>query len=112
MKKLEAIIRSSKFEDIKEGLHDIGINFFTFFDVKGQGLEKGDEILYRGSVYDSGYIPRMKIEIIVDEDKLEEVIETIQKFGRTGNIGDGKIIITPVEAFIRIRTGEVGLEAL
>lgn len=112
MKKIEAIIRSSKFEDIKEGLMEIGIQFFTFFQVKGHGMEKEDEFVYRGVPYDAGYIPRLKIEIIIDDDKVDPVVETIQKNGRTGKIGDGKIIITNVESFIRIRTGEEGHEAL
>ena len=106
MKKIEAIIRFSKFEDVKEGLHEIDINFFTYLEVKGHGLEKNAEITYRGVPYDSGYIPRLKLELIVEDSKVESVIEVIQENGRTGNIGDGKIIITNIESFVRIRTGE------
>lgn len=112
MKKIEAIIRFSKFEDIKEGLQQIGIPFFTFSEVKGHGLEKEDDLQYRGVPYDSGYIPRLKLEIVVDNKKVDTVVETIQTNGRTGKIGDGKIIITNVESFIRIRTGEAGENAL
>ena len=112
MKKIEAIIRFSKFEDIKEGLHDIAVYFFTYLEVKGHGLEKNAEITYRGVPYDSGYIPRLKLEIIVDNEKVDEVVEVIQTNGRSGKIGDGKIIISNIESFIRIRTGEVAHEAL
>lgn len=112
MKKIEAIIRSSKFEDVKEALQEIAVYFFTFLEVKGHGLEKTDEFTYRGAPYDSGYIPRLKLEVIVSDEKLQEVINTIIKSARTGNIGDGKIIVTPVEAFIRIRTGEENLAAI
>ncbi len=110
MKKIEAIIRSSKFEDVKEGLEEIGIHFFTFLEVKGHGREKSEEVVYRGATYDSGYIPRLKLEVIVKEEDLDMVINTIAVNARTGKIGDGKIIVTNVEVFQRIRTGE-NLEA-
>lgn len=112
MKKIEAIIRSSKFEDIKDGLLEIGVQFFTFLEVKGHGMEKEDELVYRGVPYDAGYIPRLKIEIVIDDEKVDAVVESIQSNGRSGKIGDGKIIITNVESFIRIRTGEEGHSAL
>lgn len=112
MKKIEAIIRLAKFEDIKEGLLEVGIKFYTFMEVKGHGMEKGDGITYRGVPYDSGHIPRLQLEIIVDDDKLDEVIECIIENGQTGKIGDGKIIVTNVESFIRIRTGEMQERAL
>lgn len=112
MKKIEAIVRFSKFEDIKEALEKIGINFFTYLEVNGHGKQKGDTVIYRGAIYDSGDIPRMKIEIIVPSEKVEDVVGAIMSEGRTGNIGDGKIIVTPVDQFIRIRTGESGDGAL
>ena len=112
MKKVEAIIRKSKFEDVTEALEGAGINFFTFIEVKGHGKQKGDEITYRGAHYDSGYIPRLQIELIVPDDKVKLVVETISDHARTGKIGDGKIIVTSVESFMRIRTGEQGEDAL
>ena len=112
MKKIEAIIRQSKFEDVEEALGNIGVNFFTYADVFGHGRQKGETVTYRGVVYDSGDIPRILIELIVTDEKLEEVINTIVENGRTDTIGDGKIIVTNVEKFIRIRTGESGKDAL
>lgn len=112
MKKVEAIIRSSKFEDVKEALEAIEVKFFTYLEVKGHGMEKGDEIVYRGVPYDSGYIPRQKLEIVVEDTQLDNVIQTIIEHARTGKIGDGKIIVTPVESFIRIRTGESAAAAM
>ena len=112
MKKVEAIIRSSKFEDVKEALEESGIRFFTFLEVKGHGMEKNDEITYRGVPYDSGYIPRLKLEVVVKDEQLNQVIDTISTTARTGKIGDGKIIVTTVETFIRVRTGESAEAAL
>ena len=112
MKKIEAIVRFSMFEDIKEALEKIGINFFTYLEVNGHGKQKGETVTYRGSVYDSGGIPRIKIELVVPESKVDDVIAAILSDARTGNIGDGKIIVSPVEQFIRIRTGESGNDAL
>ncbi|MCL4138141.1 UNVERIFIED_CONTAM: hypothetical protein GTU68_064399 [Idotea baltica] len=112
MKKIEAIIRTSKFEDVKEALENIGINFFTYLEVKGHGMEKNDEITYRGVPYDSGYIPRQKLEVVVEDSSVEKVVRVITENAKTGNIGDGKIIITNVEEFIRIRTGEASDAAI
>ena len=112
MKKIEAIIRFSKFEDVKEALENIGVNFFTYAEVFGHGRQKGDAVTYRGAVYDSGDIPRILIELIVADARLDEVIDTIVTTGRTDTIGDGKIIVTNVEKFIRIRTGESDDDAL
>jgi len=112
MKKLEAIIRTSKLEDVTEGLEVIGVKFFTFSEVKGHGNEKPSEITYRGVPYDSGYIPRTKIELVVEDSKLSQVISTISENARSGKIGDGKIIVTNVEGFYRVRTGEEGQDAL
>lgn len=112
MKKIEAIVRFSKFEDIKEALESIGVNFFTFLEVNGHGKQKGDTVTYRGAVYDSGDIPRLKIEIIAPDAKVNEIIETLITTGRTGEIGDGKIFVSPVEQFVRIRTGERDKDAL
>jgi nitrogen regulatory protein P-II 1 len=112
MKKIEAIIRTSKFEDVYEALSEIGIAFMTTYDVKGFGLEHGSSQTYRGTTYNVGFIPRTKIELIVTEDHVEDVVSTIQKVANTGKVGDGKIFIMDVEAVIRIRTGEVGELAL
>ena len=112
MKKVEAIIRSSKFEDVTEALESVGINFFTFLEVKGHGRQKADEISYRGAHYDSGYIPRLLLEIVVPDKKVSSVVSIICEHARTGNIGDGKIIVTPVDSFTRVRTGETGDDAL
>ncbi len=112
MKKIEAIIRTSKLEDVTEGLESIGIKFFTFSEVSGHGNEKPTEITYRGVPYDKGYIPRTKLVLVVQDSKLDQVIAVISENARTGKIGDGKIIVTPVEGFYRIRTGEEGQDAI
>ena len=112
MKKIEAIVRFSKFEDVKDALEGIGINFFTYLEVYGHGKQKADAVTYRGAVYDSGDIPRVKIELVVTEAKSQEVITTILENAKTGVIGDGKIIVSDVTEFYRIRTGEEGDAAL
>ena len=112
MKKIEAIIRLSKFEDVEEALEKVGVNFFTFLEVNGHGKQKGEAVTYRGAVYDSGDIPRLKLEVVVPDGKAQSVIDAILNNGATGKIGDGKIIVTNVERFYRIRTGEEGDAAL
>lgn len=112
MKKIEAVIRSSKFTDVREALSEIGIKFFTFMEVKGYGLQKGAHVTYRGAAYDVGYIARLKLEIFVVDEKVEEVIDVIIKSGQTGEIGDGKVSVYPVEQIVRIRTGEKDEAAL
>ena len=112
MKKIEAIVRFSKFEDVKEALESIGVNFFTYLEVSGHGKQKGDTVTYRGAVYDAGDIPRVKIEIVVPQVKVDEVVKTILTHAKSGPIGDGKIIVSSVDAFYRIRTGEEGDSAL
>lgn len=112
MKKIEAIIRSSKFEAVKQALGDIGVNFFTFYEVKGYGKQKGDHVVYRGAEYDIGYIARLKIELIVSDEVVDQVVETISGSAKTGEIGDGKILVLPIETVNRIRTGETDLDAI
>jgi len=112
MKKVEAIVRFSKFEDVKEALENIDVNFFTYLEVNGHGKQKGEAVTYRGAVYDSGDIPRVKIEIVIPDEKAEDVVQAILGNGKTGVIGDGKIIVSSVESFYRIRTGEQGDSAL
>lgn len=112
MKKIEAVVRSSKFSDVRKALGEIGVKFFTFMEVKGYGLQKGAHVTYRGVAYDIGYIARLKLEIFATDDKVEEIIEVIIKSGQTGEIGDGKISVYPVEQVVRIRTGEKDKAAL
>jgi nitrogen regulatory protein P-II 1 len=112
MKKIEAIIRSSRFEAVKTSLSEIGANFFTFFEVKGFGKQAGEHVVYRGAEYDLGYIARMKIEIIVTDDNSAKVTDAIRKAAHTGEIGDGKIIVTPVDEIISIRTAKINESAL
>ena len=112
MKKIEAIIRSSRFDEVKDALSQIGINFFTFFEVKGFGKQKGDHVVYRGAVYDVGYIARLMLEIITTDDKLREAVDVIKTAAHTGEIGDGKIIVTDISNIISIRTGQENESAL
>ena len=112
MKKIEAIIRLSRFDKIRDALALIGINFFTLQDVKGFGLQKGEKMVYRGSVYDADYIARLQIDILTTDDMVEAVVDAIISSGKTGEVGDGKIIVYDVQEVVRIRTGEKGSEAV
>ncbi|HIE27172.1 TPA: P-II family nitrogen regulator [Candidatus Poribacteria bacterium] len=112
MKKLECIIRPFKLEDVKEGLDSLGIQGMTVTEVKGFGRQRGHTELYRGSEYAIEFLPKLKIEIVVPDDILDEAVEVILQAANTGKIGDGKIFVIPVEEAIRIRTGERGDEAL
>jgi nitrogen regulatory protein P-II 1 len=112
MKKIEAIIKPFKREDVKDALFEIGITGITVSEVKGHGRQQGHTELYRGAEYVVDFIPKIKIELIVKEEDLEKVISTIQKSARTGKIGDGKIFVLPIEKVIRIRTGEEDEEAI
>lgn len=112
MKKIEAIIRSSHFNPVKEALHKCGIDFFTFEDVKGVGNQKTEKTVYRGHEYDLGSIARTKLTIVVTEDKIEEIVKSILSSARTGEIGDGKIFISSIDQAIRIRSGERDSAAL
>lgn len=112
MKKIEAIIKPFKLEEVKEALTEIGIHGMTVSEVKGFGKQKGHTELYRGAEYVIDFLPKLKIELVVDEEMVEKVVETIMNAARTGRIGDGKIFIIPVEDAIRIRTGERGPEAV
>lgn len=112
MKKIDAIIKPFKLDEVKEALNEIGIQGITVSEVKGFGRQKGHTELYRGAEYVVDFIPKIKLEIIVADDILPKVVEAIEKAAKTGRIGDGKIFVTPVEAVIRIRTGETGEEAL
>ena len=112
MKKIEAIIKPFKLDDVKEALNAIGIKGMTITEVKGYGRQKGHKEIYRGAEYIVDFIPKVKMEIIVDATQLDEIVETIQKAAHTGKIGDGKLFVLPVEEVIRVRTGEKGKEAI
>ncbi len=112
MKKVEAIIKPFKLDEVKEALNEIGVQGITVSEVKGFGRQKGHTELYRGAEYVVDFIPKIKLEIIVSDAILPQVVEAIEKSAKTGRIGDGKIFVTPVEAVIRIRTGETGDDAL
>jgi nitrogen regulatory protein P-II 1 len=112
MKKIEAIIKPFKLEDVKEALREIGIQGLTVVEVKGFGRQKGHTELYRGAEYVIDFLPKIKLEIVVSEDMVSKVIETIKESAKTGKIGDGKIFIFPAEDVIRIRTGERGEDAI
>lgn len=112
MKKIEAIIKPFKLDDVREALSDIGVAGMTSIEVKGFGRQKGHTELYRGAEYVIDFLPKVKIEVVVKDDQLDACIEAITNAARTGKIGDGKIFVTTVERVIRIRTGEEGDEAI
>ncbi len=112
MKKIEAIIKPFKLDDVKEALNQLGIKGMTLTEVKGYGRQKGHKEIYRGAEYIVDFIPKVKLELIVDTEQVNEVVETIRQAALTGKIGDGKIFILPVEEVIRVRTGEKGSEAI
>ena len=112
MKKVEAIIKPHKLEDVKEALTSIGVSGMSVTEIKGFGKQKGHTELYRGAEYVIDFIPKLKIEVVVPDELVEKVVEAIIKAAKTGKIGDGKIFIIPVEDAIRIRTGERGDRAL
>lgn len=112
MKKVEAIIKPFKLDEVKESLGEIGIQGMTVNEVKGFGRQKGHTELYRGAEYVVDFLPKVKIEIIVPDEKARQVVEVIEKAARTGRIGDGKIFVLPIDEVIRIRTGERGSDAL
>ncbi len=112
MKKIEAIIKPFKLDDVKEALNEIGIKGMTISEVKGYGRQKGHKEIYRGAEYVVDFIPKVKLEIVIDASMTEKVIDTIQAAAKTGKIGDGKIFVVPVEDVIRVRTGERGKDAI
>ena len=108
MKKVEAIIKPFKLDEVKESLSGIGVQGLTVSEVKGFGRQKGHTELYRGAEYVVDFLPKVKLEIIVRDEQVVEVVETIEKAAKTGRIGDGKIFVLPIDEIIRIRTGERG----
>jgi nitrogen regulatory protein P-II 2 len=112
VKIVSAIIKPFRLDDVRSALSDIGINGLTVYEVKGFGRQKGHTELYRGAEYVVDYIPKIKIEVAIDDDLTDQVIDTIVESARTGKIGDGKIFVTNLENVVRIRTGESGSTAL
>ncbi|HBR18300.1 MAG: transcriptional regulator [Deltaproteobacteria bacterium RIFCSPLOWO2_12_FULL_43_16] len=112
MKKIEAIIKPFKLDEVKKALNDIHIEGMTVTEVKGFGRQKGHTELYRGAEYTVDFLPKVKIEVVTSEDMAAKVVDAIQNAAKTGKIGDGKIFVSPVEETVRIRTGERGKEAL
>ena len=112
MKKIEAIIKPFKLDDVKEALNEIGIQGMTIVEVKGYGRQKGHKEIYRGAEYVVDFIPKIKIEIVVDDKQVDKVTTVITDAANTGKIGDGKIFVLPVEGAIRVRTGETGEDAI
>jgi|UniRef100_A0A7C3ZCY3 nitrogen regulatory protein P-II 1 len=112
MKKIEAIIQPFKLEPVKEALHRISVQGMTVTEVKGFGRQKGIREVYRGMEYQVDFLPKVKIEVIAPDDKVQTIVETIMNVARTGRIGDGKIFVYPVAEVVRIRTGETGEAAV
>ena len=112
MKKIEAIIKPFKLDEVKEALSKVGVSGLTVFEVKGFGRQKGHTELYRGAEYVVDFLPKIKLEFIINDEILEEVIETIKSSAHTGKIGDGKIFVSNIEEIIRIRTGEKNSDAI
>ena len=112
MKKIEAIIKPFKLDEVKEALSNIGVSGLTVFEVKGFGRQKGHTELYRGAEYIVDFLPKIKLEFIINDEILEEVIETIKSSAHTGKIGDGKIFVSNIEEIVRIRTGEKNSDAI
>jgi nitrogen regulatory protein P-II 1 len=112
MKKIEAIIKPFKLDEVKDALHEIGLQGITVTEAKGFGRQRGHTELYRGAEYVMDFLPKVKIEIVLEANQVERAVEAIQQAAQTGRIGDGKIFITSVEEVIRIRTGERGTDAI
>jgi nitrogen regulatory protein P-II 1 len=112
MKKVEAIIKPFKLDDVKEALHELGIKGLTVTEAKGFGRQKGHTELYRGAEYVVDFLPKVKVEVVVEDSLLDRAVEAIQQAARTGRIGDGKIFVSSIDEAIRIRTGEVGAAAI
>jgi nitrogen regulatory protein P-II 1 len=112
MKKIEAIIKPFKLDDVKEALHDVGVSGITVTEAKGFGRQKGHTELYRGAEYVVDFLPKVKLEVVVDDAVAPRVVEAIAQAAQTGRIGDGKVFVIPVESALRIRTGEKDSDAI
>ena len=112
MKKVEAIIKPFKLDDVKDALNEVGIHGMTAVEVKGYGRQRGHTELYKGAEYVVDFLPKVKIEVVVDDDMVARVVDAIERAARSGKIGDGKIFVIPVDGVVRIGTGERGSDAL
>ncbi|MDJ0896210.1 MAG: P-II family nitrogen regulator [Alphaproteobacteria bacterium] len=112
MRKIEAVIKPFKLDEVKEALHEIGVQGLTVTEAKGFGRQKGHTELYRGAEYVVDFLPKVKIEVVTEDSLVERAVEAIQTAAQTGRIGDGKIFVAPIEEVIRIRTGERGADAI
>jgi nitrogen regulatory protein P-II 1 len=112
MKKIEAIIKPFKLDDVKDALADIGVHGMTAVEVKGFGRQRGHTELYKGAEYVVDFLPKVKLEVVVDDDLVAKVVEAIERSAKSGKIGDGKIFVLQVDEVVRIRTGERGIDAL
>jgi nitrogen regulatory protein P-II 1 len=112
VKKVEAIIKPFKLDDVKDALHEVGVSGITVVEVKGFGRQKGHTELYRGAEYVIDFLPKVKVEVVVEDSQVDNVVEAIENAARTGRIGDGKIFVIDVEQAIRIRTGDRGADAI
>lgn len=112
MKKIEAIIKPFKLDEVKEALNDIGTQGITVYEVKGYGRQRGHTEVYRGAEYEVDFIPKLKLDVVVSDAMVSEAVAAISKAARTGKIGDGKIFVSPMEETLRIRTGETGEDAI
>ena len=112
MKKIEAIIKPFKLDDVKDALHEVGVSGITVTEVKGFGRQKGHTELYRGAEYVIDFLPKVKVEVVVEDSLVDNTVEAIAAAARTGRIGDGKIFVQEIEQAIRIRTGDTGADAI
>ena len=112
MKKIEAVIKPFKLEEVKEALNAIGVNGMTISEVKGFGRQRGHKEIYRGAEYQVNFVPKVQLGVVVDDDLADQVVDIIKNTAKTGKIGDGKIFISAMEEAIRIRTGETGISAI
>jgi nitrogen regulatory protein P-II 1 len=112
MKKIEAVIKPFKLDDVKDALVEVGVQGLTVTEVKGYGRQRGHTELYKGAEYVVDFLPKVKIEVVVNDDLVAKVVETLERAAKSGKIGDGKIFVLPVDEVIRIRTGERGPDAL
>jgi nitrogen regulatory protein PII len=112
MKKIETIIKPFKLDDVKDALNRIGVSGMTISEVKGFGRQRGHKEIYRGAEYQTDFIPKIKIDLIVNSDLADKVVSTITEVAHTGSVGDGKIFVMPIEGAYRIRTGESGMDAI
>ncbi len=112
MKKIEAVIKPFKLDEVKEALHEVGVSGITVTEAKGFGRQKGHTELYRGAEYVVDFLPKVRLEVVVDDDQVDRVVEAIANAARTGRIGDGKIFVSAIEGAVRIRTGERDSDAI